>query len=193
MLMARCSHGSVEANGLIYVCGGTVGNNVSGRVLNNCEVYDPNTQKWRELCGMREARKNHCLVVVNNRIYAVGGQGAIGGLDSVEFYDIASNEWRAAAAMPWRGVTLKCAAVADVIYVVAGFQGVARLGHVLEYHTDTDRWVTCSKVRAFPVTSCLICVVDTCGVNEDEDMDLIDSQAHTAATAPPSASTSTSS
>lgn len=45
MLMARCSHGSVEANGLIYVCGGTVGNNVSGRVLNNCEVYDPSTQK----------------------------------------------------------------------------------------------------------------------------------------------------
>lgn len=36
--------------------------------------------RWRELCGMREARKNHGLVVVNNRIYAVGGQGAIGTL-----------------------------------------------------------------------------------------------------------------
>lgn len=34
--------------------------------------------RWRELCGMREARKNHGLVVVNNRIYAVGGQGAMG-------------------------------------------------------------------------------------------------------------------
>uniref|UniRef100_H3CA21 Kelch-like family member 7 n=1 Tax=Tetraodon nigroviridis TaxID=99883 RepID=H3CA21_TETNG len=172
MLMARCSHGSVEANGLIYVCGGTLGNNVSGRVLNNCEVYDPGTQQWRELCGMRESRKNHGLVVVNNRIYAVGGQGALGGLDSVEYYDIATNEWRAAAAMPWRGVMVKCAAVGDVIYVLAGFQGVGRLGHVLEYHSDADRWVSCSKVRAFPVTSCLICVVDTCGVNEDEDMDL---------------------
>lgn len=27
---------------------------------------------------MREARKNHGLAVVNNRIYAVGGQGALG-------------------------------------------------------------------------------------------------------------------
>lgn len=45
MLMARCSHGSVEDNGLIYVCGSTVGNNVSGRVLTNCEVYDPCTQQ----------------------------------------------------------------------------------------------------------------------------------------------------
>uniref|UniRef100_A0A3Q3KA25 BTB domain-containing protein n=1 Tax=Monopterus albus TaxID=43700 RepID=A0A3Q3KA25_MONAL len=155
MLMARCSHGSVEANGLIYVCGGTVGNNVSGRVLNNCEAYDPATQQWRELCGMKEARKNHGLVVVNNRI------NGCSGLDSVEYYDIASNEWRPASPMPWRGVTVKCAAVGEVIYVLAGFQGVGRLGHVLEYHTDTDRWVTCSKVRAFPVTSCLICVVDT--------------------------------
>lgn len=34
--------------------------------------------RWRELCGMKEARKNHGLVVVNNRIYAVGGQGALG-------------------------------------------------------------------------------------------------------------------
>lgn len=30
---------------------------------------------------MREARKNHGLVVVNNRIYAVGGQGPLGNCD----------------------------------------------------------------------------------------------------------------
>ncbi|XP_068603138.1 kelch-like protein 7 [Brachionichthys hirsutus] len=190
MLMARCSHGSVEANGHIYVCGGTVGNNVSGKIVSNCEVYDPSTQKWRELCGMREARKNHGLAVVNDRIYAVGGQGAVGGLDSVEYYDIATNEWHAASPMPWRGMTVKCAAVGDVIYVLAGFQGVGRLGNVLEYHTDTDRWVISSKVKAFSVTSCLICVVDTCGVNEDEDTDLIDSQSHAAAASSASASAS---
>lgn len=66
---------------------------------------------------------------------------SVGGLDSVEYYDIASNEWRAAAAMPWRGLTVKCAAVGEVIYVLAGFQGVGRLGHVLEYDTETDRSV----------------------------------------------------
>ena len=61
----------------------------------------------------------------------------------MEFYDIASNEWRGAAPMPWRGITVKCAAVGEVIYVLAGFQGVGRLGHILEYHTDTDRSVCC--------------------------------------------------
>lgn len=168
MLMPRCSHGSVEASGLIYVCGGSLGNNVSGRVLNDCEVYDPNTEEWRALCGMREARKNHGLVVVNSRIYSVGGQNTLGGLDSVEYYEIGSNEWKMASPMPWRGVTVKCAAVGSVIYVLAGFQGVGRLGHIMEYYTETDKWVVSSKVRAFPVTSCLICLVDTCGANEED-------------------------
>lgn len=93
---------------------------------------------------------------------------AAGGLDSVEYYETGSNEWKMASAMPWRGVTLKCAAVGSVIYVLAGFQGVGRLGHIMEYHTETDKWVMSSKERAFPVTSCLICVVDTCGANEEE-------------------------
>lgn len=70
-----------------------------------------------------------------------GDSFSLGGLDSVEYYDIASNEWHAAPAMPWRGVTVKCAAVGEVIYVLAGFQGVGRLGHVLEYHIETDRSV----------------------------------------------------
>lgn len=86
----------------------------------------------------------------------------------MEYYEIGSNEWKPAAHMPWRGVTVKCAAVGSVIYVLAGFQGVGRLNHILEYYTETDKWVSCTKVRAFPVTSCLICVVDTCGANEEE-------------------------
>ncbi|XP_074918094.1 kelch-like protein 7 [Chelonoidis abingdonii] len=167
MLTQRCSHGMVEANGLIYVCGGSLGNNVSGRVLNSCEVYDPATETWTELCPMIEARKNHGLVFVKDKIFAVGGQNGLGGLDNVEYYDIKMNEWKMVSPMPWKGVTVKCAAVGSIVYVLAGFQGVGRLGHILEYNTETDKWVANSKVRAFPVTSCLICVVDTCGANEE--------------------------
>uniref|UniRef100_H3ATV3 Kelch like family member 7 n=1 Tax=Latimeria chalumnae TaxID=7897 RepID=H3ATV3_LATCH len=167
MLTQRCSHGMVEANGLIYVCGGSLGNNVSGRVLNCCEVYDPATETWTELCPMIECRKNHGLVFVNDKIYAVGGQNGLGGMDSVEYYDIKLNEWKMVSPMPWKGVTVKCAAVGSTIYVLAGFQGVGRLGHILEYNSETDKWTANSKVRAFPVTSCLICVVDTCGANEE--------------------------
>ncbi|KAL8165301.1 UNVERIFIED_CONTAM: hypothetical protein K2H54_038795 [Gekko kuhli] len=113
----------VEANGLIYVCGGSLGNNVSGRVLNSCEVYDPATETWTELCPMLEARKNHGLVFVKDKIFAVGGQNGLGGLDNVEYYDIKMNEWKMVSPMPWKGVTVKCAAVGSIVYVLAGFQG----------------------------------------------------------------------
>lgn len=69
--------------------------------------------------------------------------------------------------MPWKGVTVKCAAFGSIVYVLIGFQGVCQLGHILEYNTDTEKWVTNSKVFAFPGTSCLICVVDSCGANEE--------------------------
>lgn len=37
-----------------------------------------NLQRWRKLHEMRVARKNHGLVVVDNKIYAVGGEGSTG-------------------------------------------------------------------------------------------------------------------
>ncbi|EMP29846.1 Kelch-like protein 7 [Chelonia mydas] len=151
MLTQRCSHGMVEANGLIYVCGGSLGNNVSGRVLNSCEVYDPATETWTELCPMIEARKNHGLVFVKDKIFAVGGQNGLGGLDNVEYYDIKMNEWKMVSPMPWKGVTVKCAAVGSIVYVLAGFQGVGRLGHILEYNTETDKGHGNDEFRDFRV------------------------------------------
>ncbi|XP_054612377.1 kelch-like protein 7 isoform X2 [Dunckerocampus dactyliophorus] len=159
MMTARCCHGSVEANGLIYVCGGALSKNPF-RILNRCEVFDPSTQEWRRLPDMREARMNHGLAVVNNRIYALGGQGYSGGLDSVEYYDIAGNEWHRAAQIPWRGLSIRCGVVGDVIYVLAGIKEVSQLRHVMEYHTDSNRWVVCN-VQAFHVATCPICVIDT--------------------------------
>uniref|UniRef100_A0A671WJY6 Kelch-like family member 7 n=1 Tax=Sparus aurata TaxID=8175 RepID=A0A671WJY6_SPAAU len=138
----RDSLAACAAQGRIYTSGGT-GDwvYVSGiSALDLFECYDTRTESWQVKTSMLLARCSHGSVEANGLIYICGG--TVGGLDSVEYYDIASNEWRAAAAMPWRGITVKCAAVGDVIYVLAGFQGVGRLGHTLEYHTDTDRWVS---------------------------------------------------
>uniref|UniRef100_U3IXC7 Kelch like family member 7 n=1 Tax=Anas platyrhynchos platyrhynchos TaxID=8840 RepID=U3IXC7_ANAPP len=169
----RDSLAACAAEGKIYTSGGS-------EVGKTLKIFKPNPKKkkstnkdtwrffwWTELCPMIEARKNHGLVFVKDKIFAVGGQNGSGGLDNVEYYDIKMNEWKMVSPMPWKGVTVKCAAVGSIVYVLAGFQGVGRLGHILEYNTETDKWIANSKVRAFPVTSCLICVVDTCGANEE--------------------------
>lgn len=162
MLSARDSHPSVEVKGLIYVCGGTMRNSASSKILSKCEVYNPSTQQWTEICRMNEARKNHGLVVVNDQIYALGGHGTKGALNSVEVYDIGSNKWHCASPMPWRGVSVKCAAVGRLIYVLAGraCERTPLLKHVLVYHTHSDRWVIRHKTQAFPYSSCLVCVIN---------------------------------
>ncbi|KAF6715054.1 Kelch-like protein 7 [Oryzias melastigma] len=156
MLTPRCQHGSVEADGLIYVCGGRLSD---GRVLDNCEVYNPSTKEWTRMCAMREARKGHGLVVVGNRIFAVGGSGPQGGLRSVEYFEIGSSTWRRATPMPRAVHTVKCAAVGDVIYVLAESCMSTRLRNVLEYQVKVDRWELNPKAKHLPNEDFLICAV----------------------------------
>ncbi|XP_061839235.1 kelch-like protein 7 isoform X2 [Nerophis lumbriciformis] len=175
MLMCRCNHGSVEANGLIYVCGGSVGNPVSGTVIDDCETFDPSTQQWRSLAAMKEPRKNHGLAVIDNTIYAFGGRGKKGPLNTVECYDIASDTWNAAPRMPLCGEIVKCAVVRDVVYVFVGHKGASRLGRVMEYHTNCDRWMT--NYQMFHMPTSLVCAFKTCGGGNEEHRGLLgDSQ-----------------
>ncbi|XP_004070356.1 kelch-like protein 7 [Oryzias latipes] len=158
MLMPRCKHGSVEVKGLIYVCGGRSND---GRILNNCEVYNPTTKEWTELCSMREARKGHGLVVVGNRIFAVGGSGPEGRLRSVEYFKIGSSAWCSATPMPMPlGIhAMRCVAVGNVIYVLAEDSMFYRRNKILEYNVKNDRWGFNSKAKRFPFRDCLICAV----------------------------------
>uniref|UniRef100_A0A672KXM0 Kelch-like family member 7 n=1 Tax=Sinocyclocheilus grahami TaxID=75366 RepID=A0A672KXM0_SINGR len=132
------------------------GNSSAAVVMSSVDIFTLNTSG--------KVRKGQCGVFM----ICYGDVSLSGGLDSVEYYEMGSNEWKMTSLRPWRGVTVKCAAVGSVIYVLAGFQGVGRLGHIMEYYTETDKWVVSSKVCAFPVTSCLICLVDTCGANEED-------------------------
>lgn len=86
-----------------------------------------------------------------------------GGLDNVEYYDIKLNEWKMVSPMPWKGVTVKCAAVGSIVYVLAGFSGVGRQETSLNIILKQTNGSPTPKSELFPVTSCLICVVDTCG------------------------------
>uniref|UniRef100_A0A1A8FIF8 Kelch-like family member 7 n=2 Tax=Nothobranchius korthausae TaxID=1143690 RepID=A0A1A8FIF8_9TELE len=159
MLTARCGHGSVELNGLIYVCGGLGSNGLSRFITNSCEVYNPSTQQWRELCPMTQPRKDHGLVVVNNLIYAIGGKGQQGFLRSVEYYNVGSNQWCRAPPLPYP-MMVRCAAVGNEIYVLAGKSQRAELQNVLEFHVDDNKWTSCCSMKSFPYKDTLICVVD---------------------------------
>ena len=55
---------------------------------------------WEAVAPMAEARENHAVVVLEGKLYAVGGRDNNDGLlSSVERYDAASNAWEEVAPM----------------------------------------------------------------------------------------------
>jgi N-acetylneuraminic acid mutarotase len=59
---------------MVYVFGGNDGTKISNRSA----VYDPLTKKWEELEPMPEPRAAAAALVLNDRIYLVGGRDATG-------------------------------------------------------------------------------------------------------------------
>ncbi|XP_038587763.1 kelch-like protein 34 [Micropterus salmoides] len=68
--------------------------------------YDPRFDRWEKVESMLEMRAQFTCCVVEEVIYAIGGQhtlpdtNAHTSLASVEFYDMATGAWRRGAAMP---------------------------------------------------------------------------------------------
>ena len=53
---------------------------------------------WEKIAPMATARRNHCVAVLDGKLYAAGGDGD-GAAKSVERYDPALNVWEALAPM----------------------------------------------------------------------------------------------
>ena len=79
---------------------------------------------------MSQVRNGHSSVVLDGKIYAMGGNGGGGVLDTVEVYDPQADSWQRVAWMP-RGLShVAAAAMGGKIYVTGGEtdQGTGELG-----------------------------------------------------------------
>jgi hypothetical protein len=84
------------------------------------EAYDPQLGAWAQVAGMSVKRRYHASVVLDGKIYAMGGYAAGGSLDMVEAYDPHADSWQQVASMP-RGLYQHAAvAMGGKIYVTGG-------------------------------------------------------------------------
>jgi len=78
----------------VYVMGGW---HFGGRsAKSSVERYDPQANTWGSMADMNEPRVSHAAAAFGGRIYVSGGQSDIDGmqhLNTIEYYDIASNVW----------------------------------------------------------------------------------------------------
>ena len=70
-----------------------VGGSDGTMALNTVEVYDPETSSWSMGPQISVPRANVGVVVLKNRLFAVGGFSGKEFLDSVEYLNDETAEW----------------------------------------------------------------------------------------------------
>lgn len=148
----RDSFTTAVVNGKIYVIGGREHNKrfdepmVTGLV----EVYDPLTNRWEKRADMPTKRGSTDAVVVDDKIYVLGGYTwrMVPGLAErfvtrVEEYNPKINKWRKLRDMPMFKGWFATVAVDNEIYTLGGMNlenRLAYIGDVDVYNPIIDRW-----------------------------------------------------
>ncbi len=111
--------------------------------------YNPSTNTWVAKASMPTARedlsKASKAIVINNKIYVLGGRILGVNLKNNEMYDPATNTWTIKAQMPTTAYESGIVAVNGKIYLI-GMNGASRT--VYEYNPNTDTWT--NKGSAIP-------------------------------------------
>ncbi|XP_033096250.1 gigaxonin-like [Anneissia japonica] len=117
MLTCRENHNLVAINDDIYAIGG---NNMNERELTSVEVYNILTDTWKYSVSMPIPRMFPCCIVMQKKIFVIGGcsQGQV--YESVECYDPMLKQWKTAVPMKERRACACGVAVGDSIFVFGG-------------------------------------------------------------------------
>ena len=93
MFIERRNHSSIKINNYIFVCGGI---DKKGNILNHCEAFSLNKNKWKEIAPMSLAKSHHTLAYIPNTryIFSFGGENKYDSiLEIIERYMIMNNKW----------------------------------------------------------------------------------------------------
>ena len=109
----------------IYAIGGAT--EFLGAVHNEVYVYDPNLNSWSTLqIGLTTARAAHTAVVVENKIYVIGGTTVwSNSLNSVEVYDFVASAWIGGGEpLSQARAAHGSAVLSDIIYALGGIESL---------------------------------------------------------------------
>uniref|UniRef100_A0AAV2KM58 BTB domain-containing protein n=1 Tax=Knipowitschia caucasica TaxID=637954 RepID=A0AAV2KM58_KNICA len=94
---ARYSHEVAVLHGKLYILGGKKYYGTAD-TINSLFRYDPLEDSWEELCSMSQARCSFSLVVLEFKLFAIGGQCHPDYLETVEQYCAAVNSWSSSSS-----------------------------------------------------------------------------------------------
>ena len=140
-------------DGKIYVIGGSVHDKKLDRDVATglVEVYDPLTDKWEKRANMPTERGRTDAVVVDGKIYVLGGYNWQWGplvdkfVTSIEEYNPKTDQWHELPDMPMLKFWFASVAIDNEIYTMGGAytpggNRITRFGDVDVYNPTTNKW-----------------------------------------------------
>jgi len=101
----------------------------------------PQEDTWGEVASMQQARCHLGAVVVEGKIYAIGGRSELGVVGTVEVYDPVSNNWTYKTPMPTPRWGFAAVCFMGKIYCIGGSVDYTQFTDVVEvYDPATDSW-----------------------------------------------------
>lgn len=142
-LPARLNHTGVAAyRGDIYVVGGHTDDLELAKATGDAWRYSPEERRWEAIEPMPTPRGGHGLVVVGDRMYAIGGRNPARRLGTVEVYDFGTGRWSEAKSMPTPRDHVGVGVHRGQIYAAGGRQDDDySLGAFERYDPALDRWL----------------------------------------------------
>nr|CAI5827801.1 unnamed protein product [Callosobruchus analis] len=143
MSCPRCSVGCANFLNTLIVCGGYD----RTECLKSVEQYIPETNEWKNLPPMRDARGRCKIAVINDKVYAIGGSNGTTELDSAEVLDMALNKWVKIPNMPLARSNMGVCALDGLIYVIGGWNGQVGIKQCDVFNPDTGTWTSIAPLH----------------------------------------------
>ncbi len=138
----RSSFGTIMHEGLLYMCGGHQGPEHTypkESFTDNFNVYDKNTNTWRELAPRPMKAHGYTLAARGHYIYAFGGftysenhKPNWKSVDTIDRYDIRTNTWTTVAKLTRARSSNVAVTIEDKVYLVGGWDSTPK------FHNDYD-------------------------------------------------------
>jgi len=146
-------------NDIIYLCGGTQNNAVLYNFHSStlCS-YNPAIDKWKIHCNMKNSRSKHCVVFLQDKLYAIGGTDLKNKSvkTSVECYDPVTQTWSDKPTTLTSRVRSCAAASEKYIYVMGGESsegGIRGLSSVEKYCPIKEAWTVLPELNHQRISS----------------------------------------
>lgn len=135
-------HVAVFHNGRVFVIGGRTFDAPGGGAISSVEIYDVVSDNWTAGSPLPEPRADFGAVILNDKIYVIGGIDDAGTVQNTVFiYDIATNAWSSGSPMPQGRASYAAGVCGSQIFVIAGIDsGFLLQNSNYAYDPGSDSW-----------------------------------------------------